>query len=76
MTMNTGRQERMGQRLRQRFCARLRELGIIRDSELIRVHRLAQQRRMTPEEAVVALRLLTEEQVFAITTGEPLRAIA
>ncbi len=73
MTMDTGL---MGQRLRQRFWSRLRELNLIRESELIRVHRLAQQRRMSPEEAVVALGMLTEDQVFALYTGEPARASA
>jgi hypothetical protein len=37
---------------------------------------LGQQRRMTPEEAVVALGMLTEDQVVAIYTGEPARASA
>ena len=76
MTMHTGRQGLLGQRLRQRFWSRLRELGLIRQSELIRVHRLAQQRRMTPEEAVVALGMLTDDEVLAITTGNPSRASA
>ena len=70
MTLETGAAGLMGQRLRQRFWSRLRELGIIRESELIRVHRLAQQRCMSPEEAVVALGLLTEDQVLSIFTGE------
>ena len=76
MTMDTDRQGLLGQRLRQRFWSRLRELGLIRESELIRVHRLAQQRRMTPEEAVVALGMLTDDEVLAITTGNPSRASA
>ena len=76
MTMDSGRAVLMRQRLRQRFWIRLRELGIIREAELIRVHRLAQQRRVTPEKAVVALGMLTEEQVVAITIGDPARASA
>lgn len=76
MTMNTGTAGLMGQRLRQRFWTRLRDLRVIRESELIRVHRLAQQHRMTPEEALVALGLLTQEQVLAIFAGESTRASA
>ena len=76
MTMETGPAGLMGRQLRQRFWARLRGLSIIRESELIRVHRLAQQHRMTPEEAVVALGLLTEEQVLEIFAGESTRASA
>ncbi|HVR87532.1 MAG TPA: hypothetical protein VMU54_24615 [Planctomycetota bacterium] len=59
----------MAQKLRQRFWARLRGLKIIRESDLIRVHRHAQQRGVAPEEAIVALGLLTEDQVIEILTG-------
>jgi hypothetical protein len=60
----------MAQKLRQRFWSRLRALKILRESELIRVYRHAQQRGIAPEEAMVALGLLTEDQVIEILTGE------
>ncbi|HEV3027775.1 MAG TPA: hypothetical protein VG457_09395 [Planctomycetota bacterium] len=60
----------MAQKLRQRFWGRLRGLKIIRESDLIRVHRHAQQRGIAPEAAIVALGMLTEDQVIAILTGE------
>jgi hypothetical protein len=60
----------MAQKLRQRFWSRLRALKILRESELIRVYRHAQQQGIAPEEAMVALRLLTEDQVIEILTGE------
>lgn len=68
--METGGMGGLAQRLRQRFWSRLRGLKIVRESDLIRVHRHAQVSRMAPEAAIVALGLLTEEQVFEILTGE------
>ncbi|HLY73715.1 MAG TPA: hypothetical protein VKU80_06310, partial [Planctomycetota bacterium] len=60
----------VAQKLRQRFWSRLRALKILRESELIRVYRHAQQQGIPPEEAMVALGLLTEDQVLGILTGE------
>ena len=52
--------------LRQQFLNRIRERGIVSGSELIRVHRVAQERRIAPEDAVVLLGLLSEEEVLDI----------
>jgi hypothetical protein len=60
----------MAQKLRQRFWSRLRGLKVIRESDLIRVHRHAQQQAIAPEEAIVALGMLTEDEVIGIITGE------
>ncbi|HLY11178.1 MAG TPA: hypothetical protein VKW04_17895 [Planctomycetota bacterium] len=60
----------MVQQLRQRFWMRLRSQRIIRASELIRVHRYAQQRCLSPEEAIVALGLMTEAEVINLLTRE------
>ena len=54
--------------LRRRFWNRLCRLGIIRERELIRLHRVAQERRIAPEEAVVALGMLTQDQVVELLT--------
>ena len=56
--------------LRRRFWNRLCRLGIVRERELVRVHRLAQARRIAPEEAVVALGMLTRDQVLEFLMGE------
>jgi len=59
--------------LRQQFLNRIRERGIISGSELIRVHRVAQARRISPEDAVVILGLLTEEEALEILMeGSPM----
>jgi len=60
----------MAQKLRQRFWSRLRVLKILRESDLIRVYHQAQRQGIAPEEAMVALGLLTEDQVIEILTGE------
>jgi hypothetical protein len=57
-------------RLRRRFWNRLCRLGIIRQQELIGIHQLAQKERIAPEEAVVALGVLTRDQVVEFLTGE------
>ena len=57
--------------LRQRFLNRIRVLGIVREPELIQVHRVAQDRRIAPEDAVVALGLLTEDQVLELLMEDP-----
>ena len=68
--METGGAGGLAQNLRQRFWSRLRALKIVREPDLIRVHRHAQSCRIAPEAALVALGMLTEEQVFEIFTGE------
>jgi len=50
-------------RHRRQFWNRLRGLGLIREPELIQVYRLAQQHRIAPEEAAVALGVMTERQI-------------
>jgi hypothetical protein len=57
-------------RLRRRFWNRLCRLGIIREQELVGIHQLAQKRRIAPEEAVVELGVLTQDQVVEFLTGE------
>lgn len=61
--------------LRQQFLNRIRERGIISGSELIRIHRVAQSRRISPEDAVVILGLLSEEEVLdLLMEGAPTEA--
>jgi hypothetical protein len=56
--------------LRRRFWNRLCRLGIVRERELIGLHRVAQARRIAPEEAVVAMGMLTQDQVVELLTCE------
>lgn len=56
--------------LRRRFWSRLCMLGIVHGPELVRVHRLAQARRIAPEEALVLLGMLTRDQVVEFLVGE------
>lgn len=51
---------------RRRFLARLCSMGILRERELIRIHQVAQARRLSPERALVALGLLTADQAAAL----------
>jgi hypothetical protein len=55
---------------RRRFLNRLCALGIVRERELVEVHRLAQARRIAPEEAVVVLGLLTRDQAAELLDRE------
>lgn len=55
---------------RRRFWARLCRMGIVRERELVRVHQVAQARRMAPEAALVELGILTAEQAVALLTEE------
>lgn len=55
---------------RRRFWARLCRMEILRERELVRVHQVAQSRRIPPEGAVVALGILTAEQAVALLTEE------
>jgi hypothetical protein len=55
---------------RRRFLNRLCALGILRERGLIEVHRVAQARRIAPEEAVVLLGFLTGEQAAVLLAGE------
>ena len=57
-------------RSRRRFLNRLCALGIVRERELVELHRVAQSRRIAPEEAVVALGLLTSDQAAELLAGE------
>ncbi len=54
--------------LRQQFINRLRERGIISGPELIRVHRIAQELRIAPEDAVVILGLMSADEVLDLLT--------
>jgi len=57
-------------RSRRRFLNRLCALGIVRERELVEVHRVAQSRRIAPEEAVVVLGMLTRPQVVELLAQE------
>ena len=54
---------------RRRFWNRLCRMGIVRERELVRVHRVAQTRRIAPEGALVEIGLLTAEQVAELLSG-------
>jgi hypothetical protein len=56
--------------VRRRFWSRLCGAGLVRHGELVRVHRVAQARRIAPEEALVTLGLLTRDQVVEFLTRE------
>jgi hypothetical protein len=56
--------------LRRRFWARLSRLGILRPQQLIGIHQMAQKERIAPEEAVVALGMLTKAQALEFLEGE------
>ena len=43
---------------------RLRGLGLIHETDLIRIHRIAQQQRISPELAAIALGVVTRRQVL------------
>lgn len=60
--------------LRKRFWSRVAGLKAVRTSDLIRAHHVAQQRCISPEEALVALGVLSQSQVLEIFAGE--RAVA
>jgi hypothetical protein len=63
-----------GPGLRSRFWSRLLGLRLIRNPDLIQVYQVAQQQRITPEEAAIALGILTEKQarelLFQVLGGE------
>jgi hypothetical protein len=48
---------------RRRFWNRLCRMGIVRERELVGIHRFAQSRGIAPEGAVVAMGILTADQV-------------
>lgn len=54
---------------RRRFWNRLCRMGIVRERELVQVHRYAQARRIAPEGAVVAMGLLTADQAAEFLNG-------
>ena len=68
--MNTNTLSAPDPTLRRRFWNRLCRAGLIRERELIRVHRVAQKERIAPEEALVATGMLTREQVVELLTNE------
>lgn len=68
--MDTNTPPALDATMRRRFWNRLSHAGLIRQRELIRVHRVAQQERIAPEEAVVALGMLTREQAVELLTEE------
>jgi len=55
--------------LRSRLWSRLRGLGLLREPELIRVYQVAQQNRISPEQAAVALGVMTEQQARDLLCG-------
>jgi hypothetical protein len=55
---------------RRRFWARLCRMGIVRERELVGVHRVAQERRIPPEAALVATGILTAEQAAEFLNGD------
>lgn len=58
------------QELRQRFWTRIAHLKTVRVADLVRVHHHAQQTCSSPEESLVALGILTEDQVIELYAGE------
>jgi hypothetical protein len=63
-------------RIRSRLCNRLRFLGILRERELVQVYRIAQENRIAPEAAIVALGILTQDQILAFLTSAPSSDVA
>jgi len=55
--------------LRSRFWSRLRGLRMIREPDLIQVYQVAQQHRIAPEVAAIALGVLTEKQARELLFG-------
>jgi hypothetical protein len=53
-------------RVRGGIWSRIRALGLIRESQLIRVHWIAQKEGVDPLEAAVALGVLTENQILGL----------
>ena len=70
MTVDTSTPLAVTPALRRRFWGRLAAFGIIRPTQLIRIHRVAQDRGIAPEEAVVALGMLTRDQVVEFLIGD------
>ena len=70
MTADTNGPVAIDPSVRRRFWNRLRQFGLLGERDLIRVHQVAQRRRIAPEEAVVALGMLTRDQVVEFLTGE------
>lgn len=55
---------------RRRFWNRLCRMGIVRERELVKIHQVAQARRIAPEGAVVAMGILTAPQAAELLTVE------
>jgi hypothetical protein len=54
----------------RRFWARVCSMGIVRGEELVRIHQMAQARRIAPEGALVSLGILTADQAVAFLNEE------
>ena len=68
--MNTNTTSAPDATIRRRFWNRLCRAGLLRERDLIRVHRVAQKERIAPEEALVVTGMLTREQVQEFLTHE------
>lgn len=55
---------------RRRFWNRLCRMGLVRERELVEIHRFAQARRIPPEGAVVAMGILTADQAAEFLSNE------
>jgi len=64
MSHDDSRTEGTGQPSRRVIWSRLRGLGLLHETDLIRIHRIAQQQRISPELAAIALGIVTRRQVL------------
>jgi hypothetical protein len=55
---------------RRRFWNRVCRMGIVRERELVKIHQVAQARRIAPEGAIVAMGILTADQAAELLSGE------
>lgn len=64
MSQDDAKIEGAGSTARRGLWSRLRRLGLLQGADLIRIHRIAQQQRVTPEVAAIALGVVTRKQVL------------
>jgi hypothetical protein len=64
MIHDDSKTEGAGSKARRGLWSRLRRLGLLQGADLIRIHRIAQQQRVTPEVAAIALGVVTRKQVL------------
>jgi hypothetical protein len=64
MSQDAARNEGMENGARKGLWRRLRGLGLLHETDLIRIHRIAQQQRVSPELAAVALGVVTRRQLL------------